>query len=480
MYRLNQAKIPLLEAMKNYANEEIVAFDVPGHKRGNGVEVLTRYFGHKMMSLDTNSLPKLDHIGNPTGVIKEAQALLADAYEADEAFFITNGSTSASHVMLLSVLLPNDKVLMPKNIHKSALNGLILCGATPVYMTPEFCPKEKLMKNVTVDEVTRHLDENPDIKAVFLLNPTYFGHVSDLKKISDLCHQRHVLLLVDEAHGAHFPFHPKMPLSAMASGADMSCISIHKTGGALTQASALVVKSDRVDVNRVKQAVNILQSTSVSYLLMGSLDGARYNLVQNGYQQLEKARAISEMARLEMNKIPGIWVVEEEKFYDMTKLVINVSKLALTGFQVYERLWRDYQIQLELCETDHVLAIISLGDEVEGIKKLIEAMTDIAHIYFDPHHKQQSSSEGLFQNAVVVMSPRDAHFSEKKLIGFEDAIGRISGESIMAYPPGIPIISPGELVTTEVIHILKDLKAKEAFIVDNVDSELEQILVVKK
>jgi len=485
MYHLNQDKLPLLEAMKEYAKRDVVSFDVPGHKRGNGIDILTDYFGDTVMALDTNSLPRLDNIGNPTGVIKEAQALLADAYGANEAFFITNGSTSAIHVMLISVLSPKDKVLMPKNIHKSALNGLILCGAMPVYMTPEFCPKEGLMKNVTLGEVTRHLDLNPDVKAVFILNPTYFGHVSDLKEIANLCHKRDVLLLVDEAHGAHFPFHPAMPLSAMASGADMSCISIHKTGGALTQASALVIKSDRIDVNRVKQAVNILQSTSVSYLLMGSLDGARYNLVRNGYMQLEKAMALSKLAREALNEIPGVWVVEEEMFYDVTKLVINVSKLALTGFEVYELLWREYNIQLELCETDHVLAIISLGDETRGIKRLVEAMTAIASKYIAGKYIENTqeshlSPELLFQNAVVVMCPREAHFGDKELILFEDAIGRVAGESIMAYPPGIPIISPGELVTTEVICLLKDLKAKKAFIVDNVDAKLENMLVVKE
>ena len=480
MDRLNQDQVPLLESMREYANQDIAAFDVPGHKRGNGVEILTEYLGEQLMRLDTNSMPILDNVGNPTGVIKEAQALLADAYGADVAFFMANGSTSACHVMLMSALAPGDHILVPKNMHKSALNGLILCGGVPVYMQPEICIKEGLTKNVSINEVRHQLEANPHVKAVFVLNPTYFGHVSDLKQLSKLCHERDVLLLVDEAHGAHFPFYQEMPLSAMACGADMSCVSLHKTGGALTQASALVVKTGRIDLDRVKQVVNMLQSTSVSYLLMGSLDGARYNLVKNGAKQLEQAVALSHEARESLRKIVGISVVDEEKFYDPTKLIINVSGLALTGFQVYELLWREYGVQLELCETNHVLAIISLGDDARSIKRLVQAMEKIAEQHPGNGREGNLCHWPLLQNVIVKMSPRDAYFSNKELIRFEVAIGRIAGESIMAYPPGIPLISLGELITAEVVRVLKDLKAKEAFIVDHVDPELEKILVVKE
>lgn len=480
MGQIDHEQLPLLWAMKKYAQKKVTSFDVPGHKRGKGIPILNDYFSQQLMALDTNALPMLDHAGNPTGVIKEAQALLADAYGADEAFFMTNGSTSAIQVMLMSVLSPGDKILMPKNIHKSALNGLILCGGIPIYMKPEICIKEGLMKNVSVNEVRQQLDASPDVKAVFLLNPTYFGYTSDLSAIASLCHERDVLLLVDEAHGAHFPFCEQMPASAMASGAHMSAISVHKTGGALTQASALVVKEGRVDINRIKQVVNILQTTSASYLLMGSLDAARYNLVKNGRNQINQAVELAKIAHHQLNEITGISVVFEQDFYDITKLVINVSGLKLTGFEVYELLWQKYNIQLELCETNHVLAIISLGDDLEGITKLVESMADIAKKYLGNGHAGHLLLEPLLQNQAVAMSPRDAYFSTKKLIPLKEAIGEISGESIMAYPPGIPIISPGELITSEVVRVLKDLKEKNAFIVDNQDPELEQILVVVK
>ena len=480
MYKDDQFSVPLLEAMRECEKLKMVPFDVPGHKRGAGNAILTEYFGSQVMSLDTNSMPLLDHVGNPTGVIKHAQDLLAAAYGADEAFFMTNGSTSAIQVMLMSTIAPGEKILLPKNIHKSALNALILCGGIPIYMKPEICPKEGLMKNISLQEVQNQLEANPDARAVFLLNPTYFGYVSDLKKIAQLCKQKNVLLLIDEAHGAHFPFHKKMPISAMASGAHMSAVSIHKTGGALTQSSALLVKRNKIDLNRVKQVINILQSTSVSYLLMGSLDGARYNLVKNGEKQLENAIGLCEEARKGLDQIPGVSTVVENGFYDLTKLVINVSGLVLTGFEVYELLWKKYGIQLELCETNHVLAIISLGDARLEIKKLVDAMADIAKKYLSNGREGRLLLDPLVQDRTVVMSPRDAYFSEKVLVLVDDALDLIAGESIMAYPPGIPIISPGELITKEVICILKDLLAKDAFIVDNTDPELKQILVLRE
>jgi len=479
MFKLNQDKTPLLDAMEAYANREVTAFDVPGHKRGKGVPILNQYFGEKLMKLDTNSLPALDNVGNPTGVIKEAQDLLADAYGADAAFFMANGSTSAIQAMLMSVLNPGDKILLPKNIHKSALNGLILCGGIPVYMRPEICVKEGLTKNVSIDEVRFQLDKHPDAKAVFVLNPTYFGHTSDLMAISKLCHERNVLLLADEAHGACFAFHDKLPDSAMSCNADISCISVHKTGGALTQASVMVVKKERVDLNRIRQVVNMLISTSVSYLLLGSLDGARYNLVKNGYSQLSNAIELSQEAKNLLNQIPGLSTVDEKKFFDPSKLIINVSGLSLTGFGVYELLWKEYAIQLELCETNHVLAIISLGDDRQGILKLVAAMTEIAGKHPGTGRNGRLPFGPLLQKIVVEMSPRDAYFSDKELISLKNAVGRIAGESIMAYPPGIPIISPGELITCEVINVLKDLKSKDAFIVDNADADLNKILVVK-
>lgn len=476
--------MPLFEAMKNYAEQDITAFDVPGHKRGKGVPILNEYFGDHLMRLDTNSLPELDNVANPTGVIKEAQDLLADAYGANAAFFMVNGSTSAIHCMLMSVLTPGDKILIPTNIHKSVLNGLILCGAHPIYMMPQRCEKEGLRKNIDPKVIEQYLDKNPDIKTVFVLNPTYYGHTTDLKKVAKICHQRNALLLVDEAHGAHFPFHPSLPDSAMQCGADISCMSLHKTGGALTQASAILVNDKLVDVAKVKQVINLLQSTSASYLLMGSIDGARYNLVKNGKHQLTKALELARYAKDKIEKIPGLSIISEEdqhgRFFDPTKLGINVSGLGLTGYAVYDMLWKKYNIQMETAEYHHILAIISLGDGERDLNRLIDALAKISAESDIRSIKKEQSDVEIDVNPIVSMSPREAYFSAKGLVPISDAIGCISGESIMAYPPGIPIVSPGELVTEEIINMLKDLQDSGAFIVDNFDPKLEKILVIKE
>lgn len=475
--------IPLLSALKEYSLQDIAAFDVPGHKRGQGVKVLNQYFGHELMRMDVNSLPLLDNVSNAKGVIKEAQELLADAYHADAAFFMTNGTTSAIHCMLMSVLGPNDKVLLPRNIHKSALNGLILCGATPVYLPTEMLGKEGIACNVKPSDVESMLNQDSNIKAVFLLNPTYYGFVTDLEQIIQICHQRDVLVLVDEAHGAHFPFHPDLPPSGVELGADVSCVSIHKTGGALTQASALLVNKARIDVKKVQQVINMLQSTSCSYLLMSSLDGARQNLVLNGHEQLSKTIYLSEYARYKINQIPGLHTIEPigvyHQSYDVTKLGVNVQGLGLTGFEVYELMWKKYNIQLEMPDFNNVLAVISLGDQLKNINRLIEAFKDIA----SQHHKESNIEQTPFKlvsHPQVELSPRDAYFSEKELVPLEEAIGRLAGESILAYPPGIPIVAPGERITSEVIISLKQLKQSHAFLTDNVDKEMKQLLVIKE
>ena len=481
--RLHRHKeIPLLHALKEYSIQDIAAFDVPGHKRGEGVPLLNEYFGYELMKMDVNSLPLLDNIANPKGVIAKAQQLLADAYHADAAYFMTNGTTSAIHCMLMSTLSPGDKVLLPRNIHKSALNGLILCGAIPVYVETEFLSKEGIPANVKVEAIELALNRHSDIKAVFLLNPTYYGFVADLKAIIEMCHERNILVLLDEAHGAHFPFHSSLPDSGMGLGADAACVSIHKTGGALTQASALLVNQNKLNLKRIQQVINMLQSTSCSYLLMSSLDGARQNLVLNGHDQLSKAIELSRYARHKLNQIPGIYTIEprglQKKSFDFTKIGINVHGLGLTGFEVYELLWKEFKIQLEMPDFHNVLAILSLGDGLKNINRLIQAFKELSSRYYK-HQKIEVTLFAFKGIPEVMMSPREAYFSEKRLILIDQSMGCIAGESILAYPPGIPIVAPGEKITAEVLVALRQLKQSGAFVTDCMDPTLTQILVIQ-
>lgn len=476
-------QIPLLQGLEEYCKKDIASFDVPGHVKDQGVELLNNYFGKRLMRMDINSSPQMDNVSNPKGIIKESEQLLANAYKADNAFFLTNGTTQGIHVMILSVLNPGDKIILPRNVHKSAINALILSGGIPVYIQPEYNNEFGISLNLSLEKVRKALDENDDVKALFLLNPTYYGACAELKEIVRLCHDRNVLVLVDEAHGAHFPFYEDLPPSAMECNADMSAVSLHKTGGALTQASALLVNNKNIDDKKVLQYINMLQSTSASYLLMASLDGARSNLMLNGEGQLSKALNLARYAKRKINKIKGIKVISNEllesegvSFIDETKLCINVKELNLTGFEVYNLLYKDFNVQVELGDMYNILALISIGTIKSDVDKLIKSLNIISNM----------NSKNVLINSIkikpvlprVKLSPREAFYSKKESKLLKDCIGKVSAESIMAYPPGIPIISPGEIITEEIIDYINLLKNSKAYLTDMKDKTLNTILVV--
>lgn len=477
-------KAPLLKALREYSSMDIACFDVPGHVKNQGVEVLNDYFGEEVMKMDINSSPLMDNVSNPKTIIKESQKMLAKSYDADEAFFITNGTTGAIHAMILSVINENDKILIPRNIHKSVINALILCGGIPVFIQPEFDDYLGINLNVSVECIKDSLDKEDDIKFIFLLNPTYYGACSDLREIVKLCHEKNVLVLVDEAHGAHFNFHESLPPSAMSVNADMSAVSIHKTAGALTQASALLINSKNIDKQKVLQTINILQSTSSSYLLMASIDGARLNLETNGELQLSKALNLTRYAKSKLNKIKGINVISTEMLkskgvasIDETKLCINVKDLNLTGFEVYDLLYQNYNVQVELGDMYNILALISIGSTKSDVDRLIKALDSISKLSIND--KKISDIKVKQINPITKLKPRDAFYKEKESVDLKKSVNRICGESIMAYPPGIPIIAPGEIITKEIIDYLEILKQNNAYLTDMKDKSLKTIVVVK-
>ena len=479
-FKLNQNHAPIHEALETFRRMRVVPFDVPGHKRGRGNPELTEFLGQKCVGVDVNSMKPLDNLCHPVSVIREAEELAADAFGAAHAFLMVGGTTSSVQTMVLTACKRGDEIILPRNVHRSVLNALVLCGAIPVYLPTEFRSKEGISANVDPQEIKKALMSDEEIKAVFLLNPTYYGFVTDLKTIITISHERNVLVLVDEAHGAHFPFHEGLPPSAMELGADISCVSLHKTGGALTQASAMLVNSSRVDVMKVQQVINMLQSTSASYLLMGSLDGARQNLVLHGNKRLSHVINLSHYAREQLNQIPGIQTIQPQdskRPFDVTKLGIHVAGLGMTGFEVYDLLWKEFSIQLEMADLNNVLAIISLGDSKRNIERLIEAFRLLSKRYTKAKTSHLIPTRQI--EPEVKLSPRDAYFSEKELVLLEESSGKISGESILAYPPGVPIIAPGELITNEVIRTLKQLMKSGAFLTDQTDKNLDHILVIK-
>lgn len=481
---VNIDEIPLLNSLKSYSERDIDCFDVPGHVKDQGVKVLNQYFGEHIMRMDINSSPIMDNVANPNGVIKKAQKLLADAYKADEAFFITNGTTQAIHAMILSTINPGDKVLIPRNIHKSVINALILTGGVPVFIQPEFDDYLGISLNISPNKVKDIIDKEDDLKAIFVLNPTYYGACTDLKEIINICHEKNILVLVDEAHGAHFKFHKELPPSSMEMGADMSAVSIHKTGGALTQASALLINNKSIDYKKVLQSINMLQSTSASYLLMASIDGARANLTLNGEQQLSQALSLAKYAKDRLNRIKGIKVLSTEliekdgvKFIDETKLCINVKGLNRTGFEVYDLLYKNFSVQAELGDLYNILVLVSIGTTKKNIDNLIKSIEIIASMQSKEELSKQIDIKQI--NPITKLNPREAFYSDKESIDIRKCVNRICAESIMAYPPGIPIVAPGELITQEIIEYIELLKENNAYLTDMKDKKLETVLVIK-
>lgn len=476
-----QKRMPLQEALENHRLERMAHFDVPGHKGGRGNKELKYFLGEDTLKIDVNSMKPLDNLCHPVSVIKEAQELAADAFGAKEAFFIVNGTTAAVQAMIMSTCKRGDKVIMPRNVHRSAINALVVCGALPVYIDPGTNQHLGIPLGMSVKDVEQAILDNPDAKAVMVNNPTYYGICSDLKKIVELAHKAGMAVLVDEAHGTHFYFGENMPINAMAAGADMAAVSMHKTGGSLTQSSILLC-GPSMNADYVRQVINLTQTTSGSYLLMSSLDIARKNLSLNGKAMFRKTVEFAEYARKEINKLGGYYAFAEELedgdtvfAFDKTKLSVHTSDIGLAGIEVYDLLRDDYGIQIEFGDIGNILAIVSAGDRNLEIERLISALSEIKRLH-------QKDRTGMFDheyiNPKVVMAPQEAFYSEKKMIPIEESEGMVCGEFVMCYPPGIPILAPGELITSEIIRYIIYAKEKGCLMTGTQDMAVERINVV--
>jgi Arginine/lysine/ornithine decarboxylases len=396
VYKLDQNETPLFDALMEYVNRETIPFHVPGHKKGEGIdEEFKNFIGQNPFKIDVTVFKLVDSLHHPTGPIKKAQKLAADAYGSDASFFSIHGTSGAIQAMIMSVVSAGDKIIIPRNVHKSITAGIILSGAIPVYMQPELDKKVGIAHGVTPETVEKTLKENPDAKAVLIINPTYYGVATDIKKIADMVHSYDIPLIVDEAHGPHLGFNDKLPLSAMQAGADICAQSTHKIIGALTQCSLLQVRSERVDINRVQQILSLLQTTSPSYILMASLDCARRQIALNGEELLDKTIELSNYARNEINKIPGFYCFGKEILgndgvyaLDPTKITITCRDLGITGYDLDMILSNKYYIQVELSDLYNILAVGSFGDTKENIDSLINALKEISKDYYGKGNKK--------------------------------------------------------------------------------------------
>lgn len=482
MTKLIHESAPIHDALIEYRNMRIVPFDVPGHKQGKGNIMLRDFLGEKCLSVDINSMKPLDNLNHPTSVIKQAEELAADAFKCDKAFFMVNGTSSSVQAMIMSVCKEGDKIIMPRNVHRSAINAIILSGAIPIYVSPGINKNLGIPLGMSIKDVEKAVVENPDAKAIFVNNPTYYGICSDLKSIIDIVHKNNMLVLADEAHGTHFYFGENLPPAAMHLGADMAAVSVHKTGGSLTQSSLLLANTKRINPDYARTIINLTQTTSGSYLLLSSLDIARKNLALNGKDIFAKVLELSEYARSEINTIGGYYAFSEEIIngdniydFDRTKLSVHTLNLGLAGIEIYDILRDDYSIQLELGDLANFLAIISVGDTYFAIERLVSALAEIKRI----HSKNKTNMiDHEYISPIVRISPKEAFYATKKKVRLEESVGQISGESIMCYPPGIPILAPGEMITKESVDYILYSKIKGCLLTGAEDMEIEHINIL--
>lgn len=479
---LDQSRAPIYEALENFRHMRVVPFDVPGHKHGRGNPELTAFLGEQCVGIDVNSMKPLDNLCHPVSVIRQAEELAADAFGAAHAFLMVGGTTSSVQSMVLSCCKRGDKIILPRNVHRSVINALVLCGAIPVYVNPDVDHRLGISLGMKRQQVRQAIEKNPDAVAVLVNNPTYYGICSDLRAIVNMAHDAGMLCLADEAHGTHFYFGDNMPLSAMAAGADMAAVSMHKSGGSLTQSSLLLI-GPRMNAGHVRQIINLTQTTSGSYLLMSSLDISRRNLALRGKQVFRKVVEMADYAREEINAVEGYYAFGKELVnsdsvfaFDPTKLSVHTRDIGLAGIEVYDILRDEYDIQIEFGDIGNILAYLSMGDREQELERLVSALAEIRRRY------QRDSSNLLRQEYIdpeVVCSPQQAFYGEKRRIPLVESAGYVCSEFVMCYPPGIPILAPGERITRDILNYISYAKAKGCSMTGPEDSDIEWINIIE-
>ena len=482
MSELNQERAPIYEALERFRKMRVVPFDVPGHKHGKGNPELVELLGEKCVGIDVNSMKPLDNLCHPVSVIREAEELAAEAFGAAHAFLMVGGTTSSVQSMVLSCCKRGDKIIMPRNVHRSAINALVLCGAQPIYVNPDVDCRLGISLGMRLEQVEAAIRNNPDAVAVFVNNPTYYGVCSDLRSIVKLAHEHGMLVLADEAHGTHFYFGEGLPVSAMAAGADITAVSMHKSGGSLTQSSFLLT-GPGVSVGHVRQIINLPQTTSGSYLLLSSLDISRRNLALRGRREFEKVIDLAEYAREEINNIGGYYAFSQDLVngnsifaFDRTKLSVHTLEIGLAGIEVYDILRDEYDIQIEFGDIGNILAYLSIGDRRQEVERLVSALAEVKRRYKKDRAGMLSQE---YIDPKVVATPQEAFYAPKESLPLEQTAGRICSEFVMCYPPGIPILAPGEEITEDILNYIVYAKEKGCSMTGPEDPGIRHLNVLK-
>lgn len=489
MQRTRQVETPLLTAMQNYVKEEVVPFHTPGHKQGKGMHpALESVIGRPVLELDLALMAELDDLHEPHGCIKDAQDLAADLYEADHSFFVVNGTTGGIYAMILTIAGPGQKIIVPRNAHRSIIGGIILSGAVPVFMQPAIDKELGLTMGVTPETVEAAVAAHPDARGVVIINPTYYGVATDLRRIVEFVHSKGMAVVVDEAHGPHLKFSNLLPIPAIDAGADICAQSTHKIIGAMTQCSMVHCREGRINVPRLKAMLQLVQSTSPNYVMMASLDVARMQMATEGEELVARAVELSEWVRREVNQIPGLYCFGSEKIgqpgvfsLDPTKITVTVKGLGMRGAEAERILRRKYKIQVELSDVYNILFLITIGDGMDEASRLVQALRDMAANYqgdydFTAIDRLCGANYPLPPQGVI--SPRDALFGNSCTVPFQHSAGHVCAEIVTFYPPGIPLLCPGERITQEIIDYCRVLQSAGMHISGPEDYTLKTIKVV--
>ncbi len=472
-----QHHAPIAEAMRAYSEGGALAFHTPGHKQGLGAHALLRSLvTDEGLREEVSLMEELDDLHEPTMCIAEAERLASGLYGADKAYLMVNGTTGAIHAMLVGTLAPGDIVLVPRNAHRSVIGGIVLAGAKPVWMAPEASERFGIPMGVAPETVRRAVREHPEAKAALLVYPTYYGVATDLAAIARILHDAGMLLLVDEAHGPHLRFFAAdsgQPKQALDCGADAVAQSTHKLLGAMTQGSLLLTQGARIDDERIRAAASLLQTTSPNQLLMASIDIARMQMATEGRMRWAEALRLADRLRAAADELPGLRCLGAADCQtpgasglDRTKVTVDVTGLGLTGPEADAR---------------NVLFLVTYADTEETIEKLITALRALVK-------ERQGRAADMAEDTLpslppvpeTAADPRTAFFAPKERVTFETAAGRIAAEQVMFYPPGIPILVPGDRVTEDAIRYIRAMQAVGRKVVGPEDASLQTLLVLGK
>lgn len=459
----------ITQAIERYLKEDPVSFHVPGHKNGRGLEPLTK--------LDVTEIPGTDNLHHPQEVIRDAQERAQKIYKSLSTHFLINGTTGGNHAMILSSTNPGDGILIGRNAHKSVHTACILGQLKPDYIPVAVHPELGIPMGVRADDVKNKLETNKNIKAVVITSPTYEGILSDIASIAEVVHAYGAVLLVDEAHGAHVPLHEAFGSPAIINGADISVQSTHKSLKALTQASMLHVGSERIDLGRLRSWLSMLQSSSPSYVLMASLEQALTDF-EEGYSKkaeslVETLRGLIDRIRneLHLKVLTGEDVCGFGFTKDISKLVIFLKDADKMGALLRER----YGIQVEYTTADSLVCVCSIYNRPEDFERLFTALKALG---VQAHEQIQGMTD--YPEPIVKIPPKEAFYRSCEPVLIEDSVGRPSGEYVIPYPPGIPILAPGEYITPEILKLIKTWQSRGFSIIGTADESIKTLLVIKE